>query len=381
MSAARGRTDSVTILLLCASASMALVTEGCRSVPVTGRRQVVLMPESQEIQLGEQAYEQTLAEESISQNAELAEMVERVGRRIAAVSGKPEYDWEFRVIAKDVQNAFALPGGKVAIYEGILPICQSEAGVAVVMSHEIAHAIARHGGERMAHQSGVKAVGWGLDAVAKKQTDGATAEMIMKGYGVTSKYGIVYPYSRKHESEADAIGLILMAKAGYDPSVAPEFWERFSKVSGSKPHEWLSTHPADARRAADLRAMMPEAMKYYEAAEVQLGMGDPLPVPSGPSNEVRLAKALQPPAGATMIGTGTGKRTAVEQALHTMFAEKLAEEAEESAAAEPVDSLHFPGANASDFKLPIRTGIDDSDTPAVPEVGTVDPLGWESSGN
>ena len=339
------------------------------------------MPESQEMVLGEQAYEQTLAEEPISEDAELNEMVERVGRRIAAVSGKPEYDWEFRVVAKDVQNAFALPGGKVAVYEGILPVCQSEAGLAVVMSHEIAHAIARHGGERMAHQQGVKAVGWGLDAVTKKETDEATAEMIMKGYGLTSKYGVVYPYSRKHESEADAIGLILMAKAGYDPSVAPEFWERFSEVSGSKPHEWLSTHPADARRAADLRAMMPEAMKYYEAAEVQLGMGEPLPVPAGADHEVRLASALQPPAGSAIIGAGTVKRTKMEQALHTMFAEKLAEESPQSAASAPVGGYQFPGETSTEFKLPVRTGVDAASTAPVPEVGTVDPLGWESSGN
>ena len=339
------------------------------------------MPESQEVHLGAEAYEQTLAEETMSQNAELNEMVERVGRRIAAVSGKPEYDWEFRVVAKNVQNAFALPGGKVAVYEGILPVCQSEAGLAVVMSHEIAHAIARHGGERMAHQQGVKAVGWGLDAVTKKQTDEATADMFMKVYGLTSKYGVVYPYSRKHESEADAIGLILMAKAGYDPSVAPEFWERFSEASGSKPHEWLSTHPADARRAADLRAMMPEAMRYYEAAEVQLGMGDPLPLTSGSGDDVRLASALQPPSAPALIGEGTVKRSDVEQALHTVFTEKLAELPDEPVSSEPEDHLHFPGATSSGFKLPIRVGPDDAQTPPLPEVETVDPLGWESSGN
>ncbi len=228
--------------------------------------------------MGVEAYEQTLAEEPKSQDQEIIDMVNRVGQRIAAVADKPEYDWEFRVIAKDVMNAFALPGGKVAVYEGILPICQDEAGLAVVMSHEVAHAIARHGGERMSQQQVVSGVGGVINAVSQKKTSEATTEKIMTVYGGASKYGVILPFSRKHESEADAIGLILMAKAGYDPSVAPEFWERFSSQSGEKPPEWLSTHPADARRAAELRELLPEAMKYYEAASQQLGMGEIIPI-------------------------------------------------------------------------------------------------------
>lgn len=228
--------------------------------------------------MGLTAYEETLAEEPLSQDQKIIEMVNRVGQRIAAVADKPEYDWEFRVIAKDVMNAFALPGGKVAVYEGILPICQDEAGLAVVMSHEVAHAIARHGGERMSHEMGVKGLGGIVKTVSQRKTSEATTEKVMQAYGAASKYGVILPYSRKHESEADAIGLILMAKAGYDPSVAPEFWERFSSQNGEKPPEWLSTHPADARRAADLRALLPEAMKYYEAASQQLGMGEVIPL-------------------------------------------------------------------------------------------------------
>jgi Zn-dependent protease with chaperone function len=245
---------------------------------VSGRKQLVLIPESQEITLGVQAYQQVLAEEPLSQDPALVALVERVGQRIAAAAGKPEYDWEFKVIAKDVRNAFALPGGKVAVYEGILPICQDEAGLAVVMSHEVAHALARHGGERLSQQGVVSGVGGVIQAVGQRKASEANRQKLMEVYGVATKYGVILPYSRKHESEADAIGLILMAKAGYDPGAAPEFWERFSASSGSKPPEWLSTHPADARRAADLRAMLPEAMKYYNLASRQYGLGDVIPL-------------------------------------------------------------------------------------------------------
>ncbi len=255
-----------------------LLSSGCRTAPVSGRRQLLTISEEKEISMGVEAYEQTLADEPKSQDQEIIDMVNRVGQRIAAVADKPEYDWEFRVIAKDVMNAFALPGGKVAVYEGILPVCQDEAGLAVVMSHEVAHAIARHGGERMSQQQVVSGVGGVIKAVSQKKTSEETTDKVMQVYGGASKYGVILPFSRKHESEADAIGLILMAKAGYDPSVAPEFWERFSSQNGEKPPEWLSTHPADARRAAELRELLPEAMKYYEVASQQLGMGEVIPL-------------------------------------------------------------------------------------------------------
>ncbi len=263
---------------------------------MTGRRQLLTISEEKEITMGVEAYEQTLANEPKSQDQEIIDMVNRVGQRIANVADKPEYDWEFRVIAKDVMNAFALPGGKVAVYEGILPICQDEAGLAVVMSHEVAHAIARHGGERMSQQQGVSVVGGVINAVSQKKTSEETTDKIMQVYGGASKYGVILPFSRKHESEADAIGLILMAKAGYDPSVAPEFWERFSSQNGEKPPEWLSTHPADARRAADLRELLPEAMKYYDAATQQLGMGEVIPIKQRPQQTLAAATAAAPPA-------------------------------------------------------------------------------------
>jgi predicted Zn-dependent protease len=169
-----------------------------------------------------------------------------------------------------------LPGGKVAVYTGILPVCQSEAGLAVVMSHEVAHAIARHGGERMTFQTAQNA-GKTLGSYIMQNQAEEKQKMVLAAYGVASEYGVILPYSRKHELEADHIGVLLMAKAGYDPSEAPVFWERFSgSKDGAAPMEFMSTHPADATRAAALRALLPEAMKNYEAAATKYGLGEPL---------------------------------------------------------------------------------------------------------
>lgn len=260
---------------------------GCRSTPITGRRQVLLVPESSEISMGLQAYTDTVSTQKASANERWSEMVERVGRRIAEVADRPDYQWEFRLLASPEMNAFALPGGKVAIYEGILPICQNEAGLAVVMSHEIAHALARHGGERMSQETLVSGVSNVVNWAMRNRTSAVTQQRVAQAFGIASKYGVVLPYSRKHESEADHMGMILMARAGYDPREAPLFWQRFGQAqSGEQPIEFLSTHPADARRASDLNKLLPEAMKYYEAAPVRLGMGDDL--------GVRLADLLRP---------------------------------------------------------------------------------------
>jgi predicted Zn-dependent protease len=247
---------------------------GCRTTPITGRKQLLLMPEDQEVTLGLSAYEEVLQSEPASTNAHYIEMVNRVGNRIAAVSDRPDYDWQFRVIASDQQNAFCLPGGKVAVYEGILPICDNEAGLAVVMSHEIGHALARHGGERMSQNYAVDGVKRAVNYVIRKQDD-SRKEMVMQAYGVASNYGVILPYSRKHESEADHMGIMMMAKAGYDPAEAPRFWGRFATMTaGEKPPEFLSTHPSDSRRAADLQALLPDANQLYAAATTQFGNGD-----------------------------------------------------------------------------------------------------------
>jgi metalloendopeptidase OMA1, mitochondrial len=267
---------------------LAGLVAGCRSAPVTGRRQMLLLPETREVSMGLTSYQDIVAKEPASTNQAYVAMVERVGQRIAAAADKPDYHWEFRVIASDVQNAFCLPGGKVAIYEGILPICENEAGLAVVMSHEVAHALARHGGERMSQSLAVDGVKQAVSYATQKQ-DETRREILLKAYGVASEYGVLLPYSRKHESEADHIGLMLMAKAGYDPSEAPRFWQRFAVAQqGQKPLEFLSTHPSDARRASDLESLLPEAMKLYVMSPSRYGLGEGLaashrPAPPSPS--------------------------------------------------------------------------------------------------
>lgn len=252
---------------------------GCRSTPITGRRQLLLVPEANEIEMGISAFQETLATESPSTNARWAEMVRRVGSRIAEVAERPDYEWEFQLIASPQMNAFALPGGKVAIYEGILPVCENEAGLAVVMSHEISHALARHGGERMTHQYAVNGLGMLVDLTSRRFAPGSSPR-IAQAYGLASKYGFSLPYSRKHESEADHMGMLLMSRAGYDPHEAPLFWERFGRAqaNGDRPIEFLSTHPADTRRALDLRQLIPQAMALYKQAPAQLGLGESLGV-------------------------------------------------------------------------------------------------------
>lgn len=246
---------------------------GCRTTPITNRRQLLLIPESQEQQMGLTAYEEVKTKNKLSTNAKYKEIVERVGQRLAAASKRTDYQWEFVTIADQTQNAFCLPGGKVAFYEGILPICENEAGVAVVMSHEISHALARHGGERMSQQMEVQGVGKIVQIVAQKAAP-EKEEVFMSVYNVGSQYGFVLPYSRKHESEADEMGIHLMSQAGYDPNEAPKFWERFAAShKGETPKEFLSTHPSDERRAAALRQLLPDAIKEYEASPSKFGLG------------------------------------------------------------------------------------------------------------
>jgi Zn-dependent protease with chaperone function len=261
---------------------------GCATTPMTNRRQLLLVPESQEITMGLDSFNQMLSSEQSSTNQAWIEMVNRVGQRLAAAAERPDYEWEFRVIQSAQQNAFCLPGGKVAIYEGILPVCQSEAGLAVVMAHEVAHALARHGGERMSQSYVVDGMGRALSYLNQTQQV-VTQEQLSRAYGIASEYGFVLPYSRKHESEADHMGILLMAKAGYDPREAPRFWQRFGQVkTGSQP-EFLSTHPNDERRAADLLELLPEAMAVYQRSP-QLGLGGMIDFPSG-------AASASPPSG------------------------------------------------------------------------------------
>ena len=246
---------------------------GCKTAPVTGRKQLILGGEANEIAMGSQAFSQVLSEQADQTPSEFEPLVREVGHRIASASGKTDYDWEIRVIRSQEQNAFCLPGGKIVVYEGILPVCQNEAGLAVVMSHEVAHVLARHGGERMTQQAAASTAQQVVGFITRNQEQ-VTRELWMKAYGVASNYGVILPYSRKHELEADHIGLMLMSQAGYDPSEAPRFWNRFSASGqGEKPAEFLSTHPSDQRRASELEKLLPSAISIYRQATNPIGIG------------------------------------------------------------------------------------------------------------
>lgn len=280
-------------MLAFASMAVAVAGSGCGTALLSARSPLLVIPESQEAALGIRVYEQVVADEPTSANEQLVAVVNRVGQRLAAAADKPQFDWEFRVIDKEEMHAFALPGGKVAVSEGFLSACQDEAGLAVALSHEMAHVLARHGSERISRPPVDAGLRGAVQAIARPTADAVTASEIMRAYGAAPKSGETLPYSRKHEAEADAIGLILMAKAGYDPSAAPEFWERLSRSSGSDLPQWISTHPADGRRTAQLRAMLPVAMNYYRAAPEQFGLGDELPIPD--QSQRSLASAASGP--------------------------------------------------------------------------------------
>ncbi|WP_020528322.1 M48 family metallopeptidase [Flexithrix dorotheae] len=255
---------------------LVLTIYSCSTVPITGRSQFAPLPASQMLALGEQSYDQVLAQSQLSTNKAQTEMVRRVGRRIARAvenyfkaNGMEEemrgFDWEFNLIASDQKNAWAMPGGKVAFYEGILPICQDENGIAVVMGHEIAHAIAQHGNERMGQELAVQLGGMTLMTALSKKPE-ATQQLALTAFGLGSQIGIMLPYSRAHESEADEMGLYFMAMAGYDPNEAPEFWKRMNAGTGqeSRPPEFLSTHPSPETRINKLKRLIPKALKYQE---------------------------------------------------------------------------------------------------------------------
>lgn len=240
----------------------------CYKAPVTGRNQLILISPAEEKQMGALAFQEIVKDENISNNSRYNNLVERVGNRIAKVSHEPNLDWEYKVIDDDKTiNAFALPGGKVGVYTGILKVAQTEAGLATVMAHEVAHATARHGGERVT--TGILAqLGQAALSVALRNNDPAVVNSVMQAYGVGVNVGAVLPFSRGQETEADRIGLIYMAKAGYDPREAVKFWQRMDKASkGQSPPEFLSTHPGHQTRVSNLNSWMPEALEYYKRSE------------------------------------------------------------------------------------------------------------------
>ena len=269
------KSSNIRYLLKTASIALLFLLVGCTTVPVTGRKSLNILPDSELLSMSLEQYNDVLKKSKLSNDPAKVHMVRRVGERIASATEQfftekgmeseiKNYKWEFNLIEDDkVANAWCMPGGKVAVYTGILPITQDDTGLAVVMGHEISHAIAKHGNERMSQQLLAQLGAVGLSA-ALSSNPGATSEIFMAAYGLGANVGVLLPYSRVQESEADHIGLILMAKAGYDPREAVPFWKRMNEKGGSRPPEFLSTHPAPETRIKDIEAEVPEAMKYYK---------------------------------------------------------------------------------------------------------------------
>ncbi len=247
----------------------------CGSVPFTGRSQLQLVSNSEVIAISLQQYEDFMRTASVERGTADARMVERVGRRIANAvetfyknigyeSELANYAWEFNLITDKSVNAFAMPGGKIVIFTGLLPVTQTEEALAVVVGHEIAHVIAQHSNERLSQQIALQYGG----AIAGELLGDSKAMRQLGNtvFGLGAQYGVMLPYARKQEYEADEIGLIIMAMAGYDPRIAVPFWQRMAESGGANIPEFLSTHPTDSKRIANIEKIMPKAMQYYKGA-------------------------------------------------------------------------------------------------------------------
>ncbi len=264
-------------MMRCASVVMvlAVILIACSTVPITGRKQLSLIPASEMLSMSYQEYGEVLKTSKLSTNAQQTAMIKNVGAKIQKAvetyfaqkglsASLADYKWEFNLVESEDVNAWCMPGGKVVFYTGILPITKTEAGVAVVMGHEVAHAIAEHGNERMSQQLLAQLGGVALSEALSKQPE-ATKNLWATVYGLGAQVGVLLPFSRTQESEADHLGLIFMAMAGYNPNEAVSFWQRMAAVKGGQAApEFLSTHPSDESRIAELKALIPEAMPYYK---------------------------------------------------------------------------------------------------------------------
>lgn len=258
------------------TAALILALASCSTTPVSGKKAFLLTSESEENQQGEEAYREILSKEKEITGTREAKMVEAIGKKIAAVANKPDFKWEFKTIQSDTPNAFCLPGGKVAVYTGIFKYAKNEAGLATVMGHEIGHAIARHGGQRMSQAMATNVAMAGLAIIGLSKMEPAKRDLAMAALGAGATIGIILPFSRANETEADEIGLTLMARAGYDPSEAVNFWDRFSEAGGGKaPPAFLSTHPASAKRKENLQRLQGQAMAEYQTSP-KFGKGQSL---------------------------------------------------------------------------------------------------------
>ena len=266
-----------TAVIVCAlQLTLTLLLLSCSTVPLTGRRQLNFIPDATVLSMSFQEYDTFMKENKLSTDATQTAVVKKVGKKIqgavesyfsqkgmsAELSG---YAWEFNLVdSKDV-NAWCMPGGKVVVYTGILPVTKDEAGLAVVMGHEIAHAVAKHGNERMSQQLMTEMGGVALSKALEEKPD-RTKQLWTAAFGLGSQVGVLLPFSRLQETEADRLGLIFMAMAGYDPHKAVDFWKRMAaQQEGAAPPEFLSTHPSDETRIQKLNELVPEAMQYYSA--------------------------------------------------------------------------------------------------------------------
>lgn len=296
-----------------------LFLAGCSTNPYSGRSQLLLVGEDTERELGVSAYQEVLAQNRISTNPAEVDPVRRVGRRIASSVNEPKFQWEFNTIVDDkTMNAFCLPGGKIAFYTGIFPVLEDEAGMAFVMGHEVGHALMHHGGERMSQQM-VAGAGTSLVGAVLGSKDPDKSQAAMAALGLATQVGVLLPFSRKHETEADRVGLELMAKAGYDPRAAVRVWKKMSEMSAKQPPEWLSTHPSHESRIADLESHMGEAVALYEkSTRATIAKLPPIQKREGKKSAEGLAAGLVPSqdvrvsVGPAKLETLEDRRTVVQ---------------------------------------------------------------------
>lgn len=260
---------------LAALLAAGLAIAACATVPYTGRKALVLLPFESEVQLGKDAYAEILAGEKVVGKGKQATAVTEVGRRIAkrTPSQFRGLAWEFKLLDSDTVNAFCLPGGKIAVYEGILPAMKNEGGMGAVLGHEVGHALARHGAERI---SGTMLLQLGLAVADVSLGDNDLHDEIMGMLGLGAMVGVVLPFSRANELEADYLGGILMARAGYDPRESVAVWERMTEMYGDNPLPFLSTHPNNRKRIERLKEAMPDFERHYRKAKPKLGRGGSL---------------------------------------------------------------------------------------------------------
>lgn len=253
--------------------SMLLLLSGCSSVALTGRKQLLLVPDSEVMSLSNSSFQDYMKTAKPSTNAANTAMVVRVGKRIAGAvetylrnngmaAEVQNFAWEFHLVQDQEPNAFCMPGGKIVVNEGILPYTQTEEGLAIVLGHEVGHAVAKHSAERLSQQMVASYGGQILSGVLANKS-AATQMLAQQVYGLGAQYGVMLPYSRKNESEADHLGLVFAAMAGYNPQAAVSFWQRMASSGSQKVPEFMSTHPSDVSRISNIQKLMPEALKYY----------------------------------------------------------------------------------------------------------------------